>query len=63
MDKALSLLISAGILTFGAEVIVATIVKGWPFGWALIALFPLLTGSISLYGSFKATAISTWSGS
>jgi hypothetical protein len=55
MDKALSLLISVGIITIGAWVVAATIVKGWPFGWAMLALFPLITGFISLYGSINAT--------
>jgi hypothetical protein len=55
MDKALSLLISVGIITLGAWVVAATIVKGWPFAWALLALFPLITGFFSLPGSIKAT--------
>jgi hypothetical protein len=55
MDKVLSLLISAGIISFGAWVVVITIAKGSPLGWTLMALFPLLTGFISLYGSVKDT--------
>jgi len=55
MDKSLSLLISVGIITLGAWVVAATIVKGWPFAWALMALFPLISGFISLHGSTKAT--------
>ena len=55
MDKVLSLLISVGIITFGAWVVTATIVKGWPLVWTLMALFPFLTGFISRYGSMKAT--------
>ena len=55
MDKVLSLLISVGIIIFGAWVVTATIVKGWPLVWTLMALFPFLTGFISLYGSMKAT--------
>jgi hypothetical protein len=51
VDKVLSLLISAGIITFGAWVVVITIAKGSPLGWTLMALFPLLTGFISLSGS------------
>ncbi len=50
-----SLLISVGIITFGAWVTAATIPKGWPLVWTLMALFPLLTGFISLYGSIKST--------
>ena len=56
MDKVLSLLISVSITTLGAWVVTATIIKGWPFVWALLALFSLLTGIISLSGSIKAAA-------
>ena len=55
MDKVLSLLISIGIIIFGAWVAAATITKGWPLIWTLMALFPLLTGFISLYNSIKST--------
>jgi hypothetical protein len=55
MDKVVSLLISVGIITFGAWVTAATIAKGWPLVWTLMAMFPLLTGFISLYGSIKGT--------
>jgi hypothetical protein len=55
MDKVVSLLISIGIITFGAWVATATIAKGWPLVWTLMALFPLLTGFISLYDSIKGT--------
>jgi len=55
MDKVLPLLISAGIIAFGDWVVVATIAKGSPFVWALMALFPLLTGFISFYDSTKGT--------
>ena len=55
MDKVVSLLISVGIIPFGAWVTAATIAKGWPLVWTVMALFPLLTGFMSLYGSFKGT--------
>ena len=55
MDKVLSLLISLGIVLLGAWVVVATVLKGWPLGWPLLALFALLTGFGSFYGSFIAT--------
>jgi hypothetical protein len=55
MDKVVSLLISVGIITFGAWVAAATIAKGWPLVWTVMALFPLLTGFISLYDSIKGT--------
>jgi hypothetical protein len=38
----------------GHQVVAVTIVKGWPFAWALLALFLLITGFISLSGSIKA---------
>jgi hypothetical protein len=44
-----------GIITFGAWVVTASIVKGWPLVWTLMALFPFLTGFISLYGSMNGT--------
>ena len=55
MDKVVSLLISVGIITFGAWVATATIAKGWPLVWTLMAPFPLLTGFISLCDSIKGT--------
>jgi hypothetical protein len=47
MDKALSVLISVGIIIFGAWVVAATIATGWPLVRTLMALFPILTGFIS----------------
>jgi hypothetical protein len=41
MDKVVSLLISVGIIAFGAWVAAATTAKGWPLVWTLMALFPL----------------------
>ena len=55
LSKGVWLLISVGLITFGAWVTAATIAKGWPLVWTVMALFPLLTGFISLYGSFKGT--------
>ncbi len=55
MDKVLPMLISAGIIAFGDWVVVATIAKGSPFVWTLMALFPVLTGFISFYDSTKGT--------
>jgi hypothetical protein len=51
MDKVLSVLISVGIIIFGAWVVAATIATGWPLVRTLMALFPILTGFISLYDS------------
>ena len=55
MDKVVSLLISVGIITFGARVATVTVAKGWPLVWTLMTLFPLLTGFISLYDSIKGS--------
>jgi len=55
MERAATLLISVVILAFGAWVAAATIAKGWPLVWTLMALFPLLTGFISPYDSIKGT--------
>jgi len=51
VDKVLSLLISVGIIAMGDWVVVATIARGSPFVWTLMALFPLLIGFISFYES------------
>jgi hypothetical protein len=55
MDKVLSLLISAAIIAVGNWIAVGTVAKHSSFVWTLLALFPLLTGFISLYDSLKAT--------
>jgi len=55
MDKVLSLLISLGIVILGAWVVVAIVFKGWSIGWAVLALFALLTGFGSLYEALKVT--------
>ena len=55
MDKVVSLLISVGIITFGAWAATATIAKAWPLVWTLMALFPLLTGFITLYDTIRGT--------
>jgi hypothetical protein len=49
MDKALSYLISAGIIAFGVWIVVGTVTTGSPPAWTLSGLLPLLIGSISLY--------------
>jgi hypothetical protein len=48
MDRALSLLISAGIAAFGVW-IVGYITSGSPSGWTLTGILPITLGSISLY--------------
>lgn len=49
MDRALSLLISAGIAAFGVWIIGYTMASGSPFGWTLMGFLSLILGSISLY--------------
>ncbi len=49
MDRALSLLISAGIAAFGAWIIGYTIASGSPLGWTLMGIVSIILGSISLY--------------
>jgi hypothetical protein len=49
MDRALSLLISAGIAAFGVWIIGYTIASGSPSGWTLAGVLSIILGSISLY--------------
>jgi hypothetical protein len=49
MDRALSLLISAGIAAFGVWIIGYTMASGSPLGWTLMGILSLMLGSISLY--------------
>jgi hypothetical protein len=49
MDRALSLLISAGIAAFGVWIIGYTIASGSPSGWMLMGILSVILGSISLY--------------
>ncbi len=49
MDRALSLLISAGIAAFGVWIIGDTGASGSPLGWTLMGILSVILGSISLY--------------
>ena len=49
MDRALSLLISAGIAAFGVWIIGYTMASGSPLGWTLMGILSLILGSISHY--------------
>jgi hypothetical protein len=49
MDRALSLLISAGIAAFGVSIIGYAIASGSPAGWTLMGILSIILGSISLY--------------
>jgi len=49
MDRALSLLISAGIAAFGVWIIGYTIESGSPSGWTPLGILSIMLGSISLY--------------
>jgi hypothetical protein len=49
MDRALSLLISAGIVALGVWIIGYTMASGSPLGWTLMGILCMILGSISLY--------------
>jgi len=49
MDRALSLLISAGIAAFGVWIIGYTMASGSPLGWTVMGIMSMILGSISLY--------------
>ena len=49
MDRAPSLLISAGITAFGVWIIGYTMASGSPLGWTLMGILSIIPGSISLY--------------
>jgi hypothetical protein len=49
MDRALSLLISAGITAFGVWIVGYTMASGSPLGWTLMGILSIILGSISLY--------------
>jgi hypothetical protein len=49
MDRALSLLISAGIAAFGVWIVGYTMASGSPLGWTLMGILSIILGSISLY--------------
>ena len=56
MDTVLSLLISAGIIAFGAWVVVSTIAAGW--AWTLMGLLAVIVGLLSLYESVRDARLS-----
>jgi hypothetical protein len=49
MNRALSLLISAGIAAFGVWIIGYTMASESPLGWTLMGILSIILGSISLY--------------
>jgi hypothetical protein len=49
MDRALSLLISAGITAFGVWTIGYTMASGSPFGWTFMGVLSMSVGLVSLY--------------
>jgi hypothetical protein len=50
---ALSFLISAGIIVFGAWIVAATIAAGLPLAWPLMGMLAVIVGLISLFGSVR----------
>jgi len=55
MNAALSSLISTGIIVFGLWVIIGTLGSGSALSWALLGIFPVVVGSISLYQTLFRT--------
>jgi hypothetical protein len=53
MDKALSFVISVGIVAFGIWVVVSAIKAGAPLAWPAMGLLPIFVGSASLYVAAK----------
>ena len=53
MDRALSLLISAGIAGFGIWIVAYTIASGSPLGWTFMGILPIIVGAISLYQALR----------
>ena len=49
MNRALSFLISAGIVGFGIWIIAHSIAAGSPLVWTLMGIAPVVVGLISLY--------------
>jgi hypothetical protein len=57
MDRALSLLISAGIVAFGVWIIGYTMILASPLGWTLMGILSVILGSISLYQAIGETGV------
>ena len=57
MDAAFSFLISVGIIAFGIWIVAGTIAAGSPLAWALMGLFTVTVGSISLYQATRDVKI------
>jgi hypothetical protein len=53
MDMVLSLLISAGIIAFGACVVAGTVAAG-SLGWTLMGIIPVAVGLISLFSEIRS---------
>jgi hypothetical protein len=53
MDATLSFLISAGIIAFGIWIVAGTVATGSPLTWTLMALLPVVVGSISLHRAVR----------
>ena len=53
MDRALSFLISAGIIAFGIWIVATTIAAGSPLAWTLTGILPVIVGLTSLYEAVR----------
>ena len=59
MDRALSLLISAGITALGVWIVAYTMASGSPLGWTLMGILPIIPGSFSLYQAVGEVRLTT----
>ena len=50
MEKALAYVISAGIVGFGAWILIAGLSSGVPALWTCLALIPIAIGLLSAFG-------------
>ena len=59
MDRALSLLISVGIIAFGVWIVAGAIAAGSPLAWKLMGLLPVVVGLISLYETVRTRGLAS----
>jgi hypothetical protein len=52
MERTLAYAISAGIVTFGAWILIAGLSSSTPVLWACAALIPVVIGLLSAFGDY-----------
>jgi hypothetical protein len=52
MDRTIAFAISAGIVCFGAWIVVAAVYSSTPVVWVCLALLPIAIGLISALGDY-----------